>query len=108
MVKINNLPVVLRKNMREQELIRICEANDVVFLGIFGSFVKGKQKKKSDIDIAIEFDNNKNKDLLDLIHLEYELRKIFKRRVDLGTFSSISPYIIDDVTKEMRVVYEKR
>jgi predicted nucleotidyltransferase len=34
--------------------------------------------------------------------MENELRKIFKRKVDLGIFSSLSPYIIEDVKKEMR------
>jgi len=40
--------------------------------------------------------------------VEGELTKIFGRKVDLGIFSSISPYIIDDVKKEMKVIYEKR
>jgi predicted nucleotidyltransferase len=36
------------------------------------------------------------------------LTRIFGRKVDLGIFSSINPYIIDDVTREMRIIYEKR
>jgi predicted nucleotidyltransferase len=32
------------------------------------------------------------------------LEKIFKRKVDLGIFSSISPYIIEDVKNEMKVI----
>jgi len=92
----------------KEKLTEICQANDLVFLAIFGSFVKGKQTKNSDIDIAIEFDKNKPKSLFDLVHLEYELEKIFKRKVDVGIFSSISPYIIDEVKKEMKVIYEKR
>jgi predicted nucleotidyltransferase len=92
----------------KEKLTEICQANDLVFLAIFGSFVKGKQTKNSDIDIAIEFDKNKPKSLFDLVHLEYELEKIFKRKVDVGIFSSISPYIINEVKKEMKVIYEKR
>jgi len=79
-----------------------------VFLAIFGSFVRGEQKGKSDVDIAIEFDKNKPKSLLDLVHVENELSKILKRKVDLGILSSINPYIIDEAKKEMRVIYEKR
>jgi len=92
----------------KEKLTEICQANDLVFLAIFGSFVKRKQTKNSDIDIAIEFDKNKPKSLFDLVHLEYELEKIFKRKVDVGIFSSISPYIINEVKKEMKVIYEKR
>jgi hypothetical protein len=75
---------------------------------VFGSFIRGEQKRKSDIDIAIEFEKNSEKSLLDLIRIENELRKILKRKVDLGILSSLSPYIIEDVKKEMRVIYEKR
>ena len=59
------------------------------------------------MDIAIEFDKNSRKTLLDLVRVEEELTKIFGRKVDLGIFSSINPYIIDDVKKEMKVIYDR-
>lgn len=108
MVRINNLPAVLKKNSIGEKLTEVCRGNDVVFLAIFGSFVKGRQKKTSDIDVAIEFDKNKSKDLLDLIHLERELKKTFGRKVDASIFDSISPYIMGDVKKEMRIIYDQR
>ena len=108
MMEIKNLPPQLRKKGLEEKLVKTCEKNDIVFLAIFGSFVREEQKGKSDIDIAIEFDKNKPKSLLDLTHVENEFSKTFKRKVDLGIFSSINPYIIDEVKKEMRVIYEKR
>ena len=107
MIEIKNLPVPIKKKGIEGKLVKICEENSIIFMVVFGSFVRGEQKKKSDIDIAIEFDKNKVKSLLDSVHVEYELTKIFKRKVDLGIFSSISSYIIEDVKKEMRVIYEK-
>jgi len=108
MVTIENLPLQLKKRGLEERLVKICEENDIVFMAIFGSFVRGQQTKKSDIDIAIEFDKEKPKSLLDLVHIENELSKILKRKVDLGIFSSLNPYIIEDVKKEMRIIYEKR
>jgi len=108
MMEIKNLPPQLRKKGLQEKLVKTCEENDIVFLAIFGSFVRGEQKGKSDIDIAIEFGKNKPKSLLDLVHVENELTKVFKRKVDLGIFSSINPYIIDEVKKEMRIIYEKR
>ena len=108
MIEIENLPLPLRKEGIEEKLTKICEKNNVTFLAIFGSFVRGEQRKRSDIDMAIEFDKSKCKTLLDLVHLEYELTRIFKRKVDLGIFSSISPYIVEDVKREMHIVYEKR
>ncbi|MFP3191239.1 MAG: nucleotidyltransferase family protein [Thermoproteota archaeon] len=107
-IEIQNLPKELRRKGLEKKLAEICKKNDIVFMAIFGSFVRGDQKKKSDIDIVIEFERNSEKSLLDLVRIENELRKIFKRKVDLGIFSSLNPYIIEDVKKEMRIIYEKR
>ena len=107
-IEIQNLPEELRKEGLKEKLAEVCRKNDIVFMAVFGSFIKGEQNLKSDIDIAIEFDKNSRKTLLDLVRIEEELTKIFGRKVDLGIFSSINPYIIENVKREMRVIYEKR
>jgi len=107
-IQVEKLPLVLRKKGLEEKLGEICRRNDVVFLAVFGSFVRGEQHRGSDVDIAIEFDNSKRKTLLDLIGLEEELSTVFKLKVDLGVFSSLNPYVVDDVKREMRVIYDKR
>jgi predicted nucleotidyltransferase len=107
-IEVQNLPEELRREGLEEKLAEICQKNDIVFMAIFGSFVRGEQNRKSDIDIAIEFERNSGKSLLDLVRIENELRRVFKRKVDLGIFSSLNSYIVEDVKKEMRVVYEKR
>lgn len=108
MTKINNLPTTLRKKELSGKLLKICKEYDIIFMALFGSFVRKEQTKKSDIDIAIEFDEKNGKSLLDLVHIENELTKIFKRKVDLGIYSAIHPYIIEDVKKELQIIYEKR
>lgn len=107
-IEIQNLPKELRREGLEEKLAEVCQKNDIVFMAVFGSFVRGEQGSKSDIDIAIEFGKKSRKSLLDLVRIEEELTEIFGRKVDLGIFSSINPYIIDDVKREMRVIYEKR
>jgi predicted nucleotidyltransferase len=107
-IEIQNLPKELRSKEIEKKLAEICQKNGIVFMVIFGSFARGEQKKKSDIDIAIEFEKGSQKSLLDLVRIENELRRIFKRKVDLGIFSSLNPSIMEDVKKEMRIIYEKR
>ncbi|MDT7886977.1 MAG: nucleotidyltransferase family protein [Thermoproteota archaeon] len=107
-IEIQNLPKELRSKETEKKLAEICQKNGIVFMAIFGSFARGEQKKKSDIDIAIEFEKGSQKSLLDLVRIENELRRIFKRKVDLGIFSSLNPSIMEDVKKEMRIIYEKR
>jgi predicted nucleotidyltransferase len=107
-IDVQNLPEELRRKGLEEKLAEICQKNDIVFMAIFGSFVRGEQKRRSDIDIAIEFERSSEKSLLDLVRIENELGRVFKRKVDLGIFSSLNPYIIEDVKKEMRIIYEKR
>ena len=102
------MPKILQKRGLKEKIAEICKRNDIIFMAIFGSFVRGEQKRTSDIDIAIEFDKNKAKSLFDLVRIENELTKVFKKKVDLGIFSSLSPYVVEDVRKEMRVIYEKR
>jgi predicted nucleotidyltransferase len=107
-IAIEELPRALRRNGLDERLTEVCRKHDIVFMAIFGSFVREEQTPKSDVDIAIEFEKTKGKSLLDLLHAENELSKIFNRKVDLGIFSSLSPYVIDDVKKEMHIIYEKR
>lgn len=107
-IEIKSLPKELRKKGLEEKLAGICKKEDIIFMAVFGSFIRGQQTKKSDIDIAIEFAKNSGKSLLDLVRIEDELTRIFKRKVDLGIFSSLNPHIIEDVKKEMQIIYEKR
>lgn len=108
MSKIKNPLILLRNKDIKQSLVRICQENDIIFLGIFGSFVRGEQNKKSDIDIAIEYAHTENKSLFDLVELEGKLKSFFGRKIDLGILSSISPYLVKDVKKQMKIIYEKR
>ncbi len=108
MVKINELPSQWRKKAIQEKLENICKNNDVVFMGLFGSFAAGKATVRSDVDILVRFDVRKDKSLLDLIHTESELKKVFKRKVDLLTEGSLSPYLRKDILKSLKVLYEKR
>lgn len=108
MVKIGNLPEEFNKQTVKERLKKICKKNDVILLALFGSFVRGEQKKKSDIDILIKFDTSKEKSLLDLIHTENELKELFGEKVDLLTQESISPYLRNEIISSMKVIYEKR
>jgi hypothetical protein len=106
-IQVKKLPKALRKKGLREKLTEICRKNDVVFLAVFGSFAKGKQNKESDVDMAIEYDKKIRKTLLDLLRLENELSSVFKRKVDVGIFSSLNPYIAEDVKREMIVIYGK-
>lgn len=70
-------------------------------IGIFGSFVRGEQKKKSDIDILVEFEESIG--LLEFIRLENLLSDLLGTKVDLVMKSALKPRIGRYILKE--VVY---
>ena len=53
----------------------ILKRHDVKRAAVFGSYARGDQKKKSDIDILIEYKNDNDKSLLDFVGLKLELEK---------------------------------
>ncbi len=79
----------------KEELIQKYNIKEI---GIFGSFVKGEQKNKSDIDILVEF--NELPDIFLLIDLEDYLRKLLHKKVDLVRKEAIRPELKDVVSKE--------
>lgn len=68
-------------------------------LGVFGSYARNEQKKESDLDLLVDFNQTLN--LLDLIGLEQELSEKLGVKVDLITTKSlnknIKPYIEKDL-----------
>ncbi len=70
-------------------------------IGIFGSFAKGKQTKKSDIDILVEFDKSKSIGFFKFIRLEDKLSKKLRRKVDLVTKKALKPVMKQQVLKDV-------
>ena len=69
-------------------------------VGIFGSVARGDYNKKSDVDILVEFSPNASVGFIEFIRLEYFLKKILKRKVDLATKRALKKAIKNDVLKE--------
>jgi len=57
-------------------------------LGLFGSYIKGKQKEKSDVDILVEFDSLTFDNYIGLLRF---LEKTLKRKIDLVIESDLKP-----------------
>jgi len=92
------------KNIKPQikdKIKRVLKKNKIVKAGIFGSYARGEQKKRSDIDILIEFKGS----LLNLIRLERELEKKLGIKVDLLTYKEIHPLLKKRIlNEEVRVI----
>jgi len=105
-MNLEEVKEILARHRGESELLDACKENDITFLGIFGSYSRGQQKEKSDIDILVKF--SKRKSLLDLVRIERRLSEIMGVKVDLVTEGSVSPYMIDDIKKELKVIYDEK
>ncbi|PMP61598.1 MAG: nucleotidyltransferase [Hydrogenobaculum sp.] len=73
-------------------------------ISIFGSYVKGKQRKNSDLDILVEFERPIS--LIRFIKLEKYLSKLLGIKIDLVVKKSLKPYIKNQVLKEAVPVWQ--
>ncbi len=74
---------------------------------VFGSVARGESGAKSDIDMLIQQRRGRFS-LLDLVRLEQELSERLGRKVDLGTYDSVHPYLKDRIFNEAVTIYESR
>lgn len=88
----------------ENKLISILRNYGAQKIGIFGSYIRGEQRADSDLDILVNFSDTKS--LLTLIRIERELSEQLGIKVDLLTEQSISPYLIDQIRAEMKVLLQ--
>lgn len=96
MKKINEIKEILVRHRQE-----IRNKFKVKEIGIFGSYVKNEQRKKSDTDILVEFKETPG--LFAFIELEDYLSKILGIKVDLVMKSALKPTIGKRILNE--VVY---
>ena len=77
----------------------ILKSHQVKRAAIFGSYARGEENKKSDLDLLIKF-RYKNKSLFDLIDMQNQLEIAVKNKVDLVTEQCVSKYILPFIKKD--------
>ena len=86
-----------------KKIVRFLKKQGARKIAVFGSYVRREETPGSDIDIIVEFSERKS--LLELVRIERELSEALGIKVDLLTEKSISPYLIDTIRNEMKVIY---
>lgn len=76
----------------------ILKQADVQKASLFGSFARGEESDKSDIDILIEVPSSMS--LFGFINLEHKLEKVLDKKVDLVDYSGIKPRIKHFIIKD--------
>lgn len=83
--EILNSEKIIKKIKEKSKDIKKYQVNKI---GLFGSFAKNKQHKKSDIDIIVNFNKETFDNYMDLLFL---LEKMFKRKIDLVIEKDLHP-----------------
>lgn len=86
----------------KEKIIPILSEYNVTRAGLFGSFARGEQGTKSDIDILIEIKNGT--DLIELIRLRDKLQKKMKRKVDLVEYNSIKKGLKSNILNDEIII----
>jgi hypothetical protein len=71
-------------------------------LWIFGSYVRGEQYKKSDLDLLVEFERSPS--LFEFVRLERHLGELLKIKVDLVMKSALKPAIGRHILEEAQSI----
>ena len=94
--KLNSKAIINEVEKRKESIKKF----GVKKIGLFGSFAKGGQHKKSDIDFIVTFDEITFDNYTDLLFL---LEKIFRRKIDLIIERKLHPSL-SYVKKEAKYV----
>lgn len=88
---------IIKNLQKHQQQLKEFGVNQV---GLFGSFVTGKVKETSDLDIFVVF-HPEQKTFQNFMELSFFLEDLFERKIDLVTPESLSPHfgskILDEV-----------
>jgi uncharacterized protein len=75
--------------------------------GLFGSFVRGEDRKDSDVDFLVEFFENTPFSIFDVAGVQIELQEKLQRDVDLVEYKSVKPVLKKYILPEEIRIYEK-
>jgi len=87
------------------DLARLCKESDISYLALFGSYLRGDNRKDSDMDLLVRFKEVKS--LFELVDVKDKFEQKLGKPVDLVTEKFLSPYFRDEVVKRARVLYEE-
>ncbi len=85
-----------------KKIVRVLRGYGVKKAGIFGSYARGEQKKKSDIDVIIEPPKGMG---LKFVRLAMELEEKTGKKVDLVSYNGIHPLLRSKILKEEIPIY---
>lgn len=84
--------------LREQKLF-LHEKFHVAKIGLFGSFARGENTERSDIDFLVVIETDTINYRQSKSELREYLRKLFKKEIDLANPNSLKPHFKERILK---------
>jgi len=74
---------------------------------LFGSFARGDESPKSDIDLMIDVPEKNNFSMFDLFQIQEDLQNISKRNFDIVMKGALESYAWDTAKNDLKLIYGK-
>ena len=91
------------KSRLAEQRADILETFHVKKIGVFGSVVRNKQTRRSDVDILVEFEKG-YKDFFNYMRMKYYLEELIGMEVDLVIKEAVKPGLREKIFREVEYV----
>ena len=103
---------LLRPKLSRSEIIEkikkyFIHEKKIVKAWLFGSFARGEEDYKSDIDLMIQVADDSGFSLFDLAEIQYQLEKSIPYKIDVVMRGGIKPNIMDRIKSDLKLIYER-
>jgi predicted nucleotidyltransferase len=92
-------------DLTNEQLADYCRRNQIGYLALFGSAVRGELRPDSDVDLLVEFTPEARIGFMALGRIGRELSALFGRPVDLVPRAGLKPLIRQEVLQSAQVIY---
>jgi predicted nucleotidyltransferase len=89
------------KQILEAQKEHLAAEYGVTIVGVFGSYVRGEQRRDSDVDILIELERPPRITLIGLVELEHYLSDVLGMKVDLAIKKNLRKRIGERILSEL-------
>jgi len=90
----------------EKVLAKLARQYKIHELGIFGSVLREDFSDESDIDIIVEFEQDTEYSLFDIMKIKEEFEMLFGKEIDLIEKNGLrNPYRRESILNSMKVIY---
>jgi hypothetical protein len=93
----------------KRKVLPILVKHGIKKAGVFGSVVRGTDKRDSDVDFLVEFSDQtrQSMSLFDLMDIEEELEQVLGKKIDLVQYDLIKPALKEYILPAEVRIYEE-